>query len=44
MVKVLRRLANWLECTNRAIAEKWNALLNRMKLDVKYCQNCKCEK
>ena len=44
MIRALRRLANWLECTNRAIAQKWNALLDKMKLEVKYCKNCICEK
>jgi len=44
MVRALRKLANWIECTNRAIAEKWNALLDRMKLKVNYCKNCICEK
>lgn len=44
MIKNLRKLADWLECSKARIYSRWNKWLDSKKFSIHHCKTCICEK
>jgi len=44
MIRKLRNLADWLECSKAIQSKRWNNWLDSKKVNVHHCKSCICEK